>query len=108
MANNFLNDVLRRTKNQLTWEASSAISGVVRDAILRPTRDEITEDLSQSFHNATHQWKCDCGTTNTSNFCANCGKAKLETKGQFKCPSCGTVLNDGVSFCTNCGHKVKE
>lgn len=43
-------------------------------------------------------WKCDCGQVNTGNFCSNCGKKKPET--EWKC-ECGTV-NTG-KFCSNCG-----
>ncbi len=48
-------------------------------------------------------WKCDCGTSNTGKFCANCGKAKPVAKpagDSWKC-DCGTE-NTG-KFCANCG-----
>ena len=48
-------------------------------------------------------WTCQCGTTNTGKFCANCGSAKpVPAPGgaEWTC-SCGTV-NSG-KFCSNCG-----
>ena len=48
-------------------------------------------------------WTCPaCGTTNTGNFCTNCGGKKPEA-GKWICPQCGTS-NEG-NFCTNCGTK---
>lgn len=44
-------------------------------------------------------WTCECGATNTSKFCQNCGKPKPEANG-WTC-SCGAV-NQG-KFCQNCG-----
>ena len=43
-------------------------------------------------------WTCSCGTTNTGNFCSNCGSPKPAAN--WTC-SCGTV-NSG-KFCSNCG-----
>lgn len=43
-------------------------------------------------------WQCSCGTTNTGNFCSNCGQPKPNA--QWTC-GCGTV-NTG-KFCSNCG-----
>ncbi len=43
-------------------------------------------------------WTCSCGTTNTGNFCSNCGQPKPSA--DWTC-SCGTV-NSG-KFCSNCG-----
>ena len=43
-------------------------------------------------------WICSCGTTNTGNFCSNCGSPKPAAN--WTC-SCGTV-NSG-KFCSNCG-----
>lgn len=45
-------------------------------------------------------WTCECGTSNTGKFCANCGKAKPAQAEGWTC-SCGTV-NKG-KFCQNCG-----
>jgi membrane protease subunit (stomatin/prohibitin family) len=45
-------------------------------------------------------WKCDCGTSNTGKFCANCGKPMPAPAGEWKC-ECGTS-NTG-KFCANCG-----
>ncbi len=45
-------------------------------------------------------WKCTCGSTNSGNFCVNCGASK-PAEG-WKC-SCGNV-NKG-NFCSNCGAK---
>ncbi len=48
-------------------------------------------------------WKCACGTTNTGNFCTNCGTKKPESG--WKC-SCGKV-NEG-KFCSECGARKPE
>lgn len=48
---------------------------------------------------AANAWTCDCGTTNSGNFCSNCGKAKPE-KETWSC-SCGAE-NSG-KFCSECG-----
>lgn len=45
-------------------------------------------------------WTCECGTSNTGKFCANCGKPKPAQAEGWTC-SCGTV-NKG-KFCQNCG-----
>lgn len=45
-------------------------------------------------------WKCSCGSTNSGNFCVNCGKPKPQKGGSWTC-SCGKE-NQG-KFCMNCG-----
>ena len=45
-------------------------------------------------------WKCSCGSTNSGNFCINCGASKPADG--WKC-ACGNV-NKG-NFCSNCGAK---
>ncbi len=50
-------------------------------------------------------WTCECGATNTGNFCANCGSAKPKPVpapggAEWTC-SCGAV-NSG-KFCSECG-----
>ena len=49
-----------------------------------------------------NQWVCACGTANTGNFCAQCGKPrpKPASGGSWTC-ACGTV-NTG-KFCSECG-----
>lgn len=49
---------------------------------------------------AQGSWTCECGTSNTGKFCANCGKSKPAQADGWTC-SCGT-LNKG-KFCQNCG-----
>ena len=53
------------------------------------------------------QWQCSCGSTNTGNFCNNCGAKKPApaANGQWQC-SCGNV-NTG-NFCNNCGAKKPD
>ena len=48
---------------------------------------------------AAGSWTCECGATNTGNFCAECGKPKPKPTG-WTC-SCGHV-NKG-KFCSECG-----
>ncbi len=53
-------------------------------------------------------WVCECGTSNTGKFCANCGKSKPEPKpvgDTWKC-SCGAE-NTG-KFCSECGASKPE
>ena len=45
-------------------------------------------------------WTCECGASNTGNFCSNCGKPKPQPTGVWTC-ECGTQ-NEG-NFCSNCG-----
>ncbi|NLL63744.1 MAG: zinc-ribbon domain-containing protein [Ruminococcaceae bacterium] len=52
----------------------------------------------------TGGWSCECGVTNTGNFCTSCGKAKPEIAGGF-CPNCGNKT-EGAKFCPNCGHQL--
>ncbi len=53
---------------------------------------------------AADSWTCSCGSTNTGNFCVNCGgkKPAPATAEGWTC-SCGSV-NQG-NFCMNCGSK---
>ena len=54
---------------------------------------------AQNAQNAPVQgaWVCECGTQNTGNFCANCGKPKNTA---WTC-ECGT--QNAGKFCQNCG-----
>lgn len=52
----------------------------------------------QNAQQAAGAWTCACGTSNTGNFCSNCGAAK--PAGPWTC-SCG-AQNTG-KFCQNCG-----
>ncbi len=45
-------------------------------------------------------WTCECGTTNTGKFCAECGKSQPQAPEGWTC-ECGTV-NTG-KFCAECG-----
>lgn len=48
----------------------------------------------------TQAWVCSCGTTNSGNFCSNCGKQKKI------CQKCGCVVTG--NFCANCGTKLED
>ena len=51
-------------------------------------------------------WACPkCGTTNTTNFCSNCGEKKPAPPESWTC-SCGAV--NTTNFCSNCGAKKGE
>ena len=45
-------------------------------------------------------WNCECGQSNSGNFCSNCGKPKPANVGVWNC-ECGQT-NEG-NFCSNCG-----
>ena len=49
-------------------------------------------------------WTCTCGAVNSGNFCTNCGKAKPVVI--TDCPKCGFKLEPGSRFCPNCGEKL--
>ena len=54
----------------------------------------------QPQQNSANSWTCSCGTSNTGNFCMNCGSKKPSA--EWVC-SCGAT-NTG-NFCMNCGKK---
>ena len=49
---------------------------------------------------AAGSWNCDCGQSNSGNFCSNCGKPRPADVGVWNC-GCGHT-NEG-NFCSNCG-----
>ncbi|MGI6608267.1 MAG: DUF4428 domain-containing protein [Erysipelotrichaceae bacterium] len=56
---------------------------------------------------ADDSWYCPkCGTSNTSNFCMQCGTQKPVMSPKF-CPDCGYKFESGkaVKFCPQCGKK---
>ena len=55
--------------------------------------------------NGNSSWNCECGTSNTGNFCVECGKPKPQIV-KWICPACNTD-NTG-KFCTNCGQPRPE
>ncbi|MHC5269771.1 SPFH domain-containing protein [Enterococcus sp. LJL98] len=67
----------------------------------------------QAQSQQANQWTCpQCGTTNTGNFCSQCGTAKPQAAAanpvsiQLKCHACGkpVELSTGVpKFCPECG-----
>jgi membrane protease subunit (stomatin/prohibitin family) len=53
-------------------------------------------------------WTCQCGQTNTGNFCTNCGSKKPAA--QSNCGNCGYAFPDPANppkFCPNCGTKLQ-
>lgn len=58
--------------------------------------------------NKEEQWKCGCGSINTTRYCPNCGREK---PGSIICPSCGYNLPgklNNAKFCPNCGAPLKK
>jgi membrane protease subunit (stomatin/prohibitin family) len=56
-------------------------------------------------------WTCECGTSNTGKFCANCGKPKPETSVSYVCNKCGWVPPEPTNppkFCAECGDPFNE
>ena len=58
------------------------------------------QQAQQQTSPAGNTWKCECGSSNSGNFCMNCGKPKPQKGGSWVC-SCGKE-NQG-KFCVNCG-----
>ena len=55
---------------------------------------------------AAGSWICpSCQTTNSGNFCSNCGTPKPAAPAAKFCSNCGTKLEAGTKFCPNCGTK---
>ncbi|NGM17546.1 SPFH domain-containing protein [Eggerthellaceae bacterium zg-893] len=61
----------------------------------------------QGFTRSTSQpepvvspWNCSCGCSNTTNFCANCGRPRPDNNTTWQC-GCGAVNSSG--FCPHCG-----
>lgn len=65
----------------------------------QPVQQNVQQPAAQAAP-AQGTWTCECGTSNTGKFCANCGKPKPAQAEGWTC-SCGTV-NKG-KFCQNCG-----
>jgi len=57
---------------------------------------------------AAASWTCECGTTNTGNFCQNCGKEKPAKAAAKFCQECGAKLDteNPPKFCPNCGKPI--
>ena len=56
-------------------------------------------------------WTCTCGAVNQGKFCQNCGAKKPEGAPLYKCDKCGWVPEDPMNppkFCPECGDKFDE
>jgi membrane protease subunit (stomatin/prohibitin family) len=52
-------------------------------------------------------WQCQCGHTNSGNFCAECGEKRPERPaGGGFCTECGARMNPGAKFCAECGNRL--
>ncbi|MBQ1436569.1 MAG: zinc-ribbon domain-containing protein, partial [Ruminococcus sp.] len=51
-------------------------------------------------------WTCECGATNTGNFCSECGSKKPDAPKKKFCTNCGTELSVDAKFCPECGTKA--
>lgn len=51
-------------------------------------------------------WACECGATNSGNFCSQCGKPKPEAPKKRFCTNCGAQLTENAKFCPDCGTKA--
>ena len=69
----------------------------------------LINDLSNAFTGGTElkegEWKCTCGTINTTRFCGNCGKERPQPL-RWYCPNCGKENNG--KFCVACGTKMPD
>ncbi len=55
-------------------------------------------------------WVCSCGSSNSGNFCTNCG-GKKPSAISYKCDKCGWVPKDNQAipnFCPQCGDRFDE
>lgn len=71
-----------------------------------PAGEETAQTAPQST--PAGEWSCPgCGSTNSGNFCTECGTKRPEKKAAF-CPNCGHALNPDVrsNFCPECGTKL--
>lgn len=51
-------------------------------------------------------WVCQCGETNSSKFCTNCGSPRPAKAAKRFCPDCGAELVPGKKFCPDCGKQL--
>ena len=70
-----------------------------------PAGNAANADRGGNAASQAESWTCSCGTSNTGNFCVECGKAKPAWQGGWTC-SCGAI-NQG-KFCMECGTKKPE
>ena len=65
-------------------------------------QQQMQQPMQQPMQQAADGWTCECGTSNSGKFCANCGKPKPvpQNNGAWTC-ECGSSNNG--KFCANCG-----
>ncbi len=87
-------------------------AGGFMDAASQTNRQQMQQQEQQRAQDkqetiaSKDNWECDCGQTNTSRFCIQCGKSKSDSeKNTWNC-KCGAV-NTG-NFCSECGSKRPE
>jgi Putative virion core protein (lumpy skin disease virus) len=98
-------DALRDAANNPNG-AAMAMMGV--NMVGNGTANTIQAALSQAQTNnnqalAATTWTCSCGTTNSGNFCTNCGKPKNAKK---VCPTCQKEVEADSKFCPYCGAQL--
>jgi len=56
----------------------------------------------------TLTWVCSCGSSNTGDFCGNCGHKRpfVLNTGKWECTTCGNI--NTTNFCTKCSAKKQE
>ncbi len=73
-----------------------------------PAQEDTTPALS--LKDKTGGWQCVCGKMNTGQFCASCGKHRIqkqETTIPTFCKNCGAPLSPENKFCRICGTPSK-
>lgn len=90
----FVNDIINRIKNELSWKAGQEVSG------------GISRVAGKIFNKKTPENKCPkCKKIITETglkFCPDCG-AKLT----LTCPKCNVDFPVGKKFCPQCGEALR-
>lgn len=81
-------------------QANQSAMGAAGDNTGEQEQTSDAPGASQTSGGNVGEWTCECGQSNSGNFCGNCGKPKPTPIGEWTC-ECGQT-NEG-KFCGNCG-----
>jgi hypothetical protein len=94
---------------QQTIEQALAPGEAVPKEYVVQTQAPATETNGSATAENDAGWLCNCGKSNSGNFCISCGKAKVKATPPPKkmfCRNCGSDLKADAQFCVKCGHKI--